>query len=75
MAHFRLGAYLYRAGRSEEAAAQMRAAQALRPENWNYKRQSWNLGTIQDYGYESVLDAIRAPGAPLFYRQVDIVNP
>ena len=75
MAQFRLGVYLYENGRAEEAIARFKQAHALRPENWNYKRQAWNLGDIkQDYGYETVLEAIREPGAPQFYRQVELVN-
>ena len=73
-AHFRLGVYLYSVGRETDAAEQMRKAHALRPDNWNYKRQAWNLGKIEEYGYANVIEAIRAPGAPQFYRQVDIVN-
>ena len=53
MAQFRLGVYLYENGGAEEAIARFKQAHALRPENWNYKRQAWNLGDIkQDYGYE-----------------------
>ena len=75
MAHFRLGVHLYENGRGEEAVAQFKKAHAIRPENWNYKRQAWNLGDIkQDYGYENVLEAIRNPDAPEFYRQVELAN-
>jgi tetratricopeptide (TPR) repeat protein len=51
MAHFRLGMYLNAAGRRDEAVAQFKRAQELKPDNWNFKRQAWNLGNIeQDYG-------------------------
>jgi hypothetical protein len=75
MAHFRLGLYLHRQGQAAGAVAQFKRAHELEPDNWNYKRQAWNLGDIEaDYGYKNVLEAIRAPGAPQFYRSVELVN-
>ncbi len=75
LAHFRLGLYLHQRGHTEDAIAQFKKAHELEPGNWNYKRQTWNLGDIsKDYGYENILSAIRGPGLPEFYRQVDIVN-
>jgi tetratricopeptide (TPR) repeat protein len=51
MAHFRLAVYLHDQGQDEAAIAHFKQAQALRPDNWNYKRQAWNLGDIaRDYG-------------------------
>jgi hypothetical protein len=51
MAHFRLAVHLHEQGRAEAAIAHFKRAQALRPDNWNYKRQAWNLGDIaHDYG-------------------------
>lgn len=51
MAYFRLGSYLSQIGRSQDAVVHFKRAQALRPQNWNYKRQAWNLGDIErDYG-------------------------
>lgn len=73
-AHFRLGLHLHRLGRVDEATAHMKQAHALKPDNWNYKRQAWNLGKIEDFGFANVVEAIRQPGAPQFYRTVDIVN-
>ncbi len=74
LAHFRLGLYLHEHGHDEAATEEFKAAHALEPGNWNYKRQAWNLNGIESYGYENVMTAIREPGAPEFYRQVDIVN-
>jgi hypothetical protein len=74
LAHFRLGLYLHEHGREEAATAQFKQAHSLEPGNWNYKRQAWNLDGTAAYGYEDVRQAIREPGAPEFYRQVDIVN-
>lgn len=74
LAHFRLGLWLHEQGHEEAATAEFKRAHALEPRNWNYKRQAWNLDSIEEYGYENVLQAIRDPAAPEFYRQVDIVN-
>jgi hypothetical protein len=74
MAHFRLGVYLHDHGDEEAAIEQFKQAHTLEPGNWNYKRQAWNLGGTETYGFENVMQAIREPGAPEFYRQVDIVN-
>jgi tetratricopeptide (TPR) repeat protein len=50
-AHFRLGVYLHEQGEAEAAVAQFKRAHELKPENWNYKRQAWNLGDLErDYG-------------------------
>jgi hypothetical protein len=51
MAHFRLGVYLHEQGRLQDSVAQFKHAHALKPDNWNYKRQAWNLQDIEkDYG-------------------------
>lgn len=75
MAHFRLGVYLHQRGQAEAAIAQFKEAHALAPDNYNYRRQAYNLGRIkEDYGYETMRDVLQEPGAPPFYRQVEIVN-
>lgn len=49
--HFRLGVYLQEQGRTAEAIEQFKLAHALKPDNWNYKRQAWALADLeQDYG-------------------------
>ncbi|MSQ42166.1 MAG: thioredoxin family protein [Dehalococcoidia bacterium] len=64
-AHFRLGFYLHEQGHTAEAIAQFKRAHALKPDNWNYKRQAWNLGNIeQDYGM-TTREAF-AGGIPLY---------
>ena len=51
LTHFRLGLYLEGQAQHAEAVTQFKLAHELRPENWNYKRQAWNLGDIEgDYG-------------------------
>jgi hypothetical protein len=42
-AHFELGAYLHRQGRTDDAARHWREAHGLQPDNWTYKRQAWSL--------------------------------
>ena len=51
MAYFRLGLYLHEQGHPADAITQFKRAHALKPDNWNIKRQAWNLGDLeQDYG-------------------------
>lgn len=74
-AHFRLGVALHHGGHPDAAIAQFKAAHALAPDNWNYRRQAYNLGRIkEDYGYETMREVIQDPSSPPFYRTVDIVN-
>lgn len=42
-ANFRMGAFLYGQGRQSEAQRFFTEATKLRPENWNFWRQAWNL--------------------------------
>lgn len=51
IAHFRLGVYLHDQGYGADAIPHFKRAQELRPQNWNFKRQAWNLGDAErDYG-------------------------
>jgi tetratricopeptide (TPR) repeat protein len=50
MAHFRLGTYLEEHGHHEQAVLQFKRALELKPENWNYRRQAYNLGSADEYG-------------------------
>lgn len=72
MAYFRLAVYLYQQGHSQEAVAHFKRAQALRPQNWNYKRQAWNLGDIEsDYG-TTFQEARQDPASQPFYPPLDL---
>lgn len=42
-AHFRLGQYLYQQGHHRAAQRYFAEATRLHPENWSFKRQSWEL--------------------------------
>ena len=73
MAHFRLGLYLEDQGHHAEAVAQFKQAHELKPENWNYKRQAWNLGDIEgDYG-TTMQEAFRG-GIPM-YPPLELPDP
>jgi hypothetical protein len=68
VAHFRLGVYLHGQGHAAEAISHFKQAHALRPDNWNYKRQAWNLGDAQrDYGttFQAELARFGPAHAPL----------
>ena len=63
-AEFRLGVYLHGRGETAEAVAHFKRAHELSPENWNYKRQAWNLGDIErDYG--TTMQQERERGIPM----------
>ena len=63
-AHFRLGVHLHEHGRSDSAIEHFKRAHALSPENWNYKRQAWNLGDVErDYG--TTMQQEREKGIPM----------
>jgi hypothetical protein len=71
-ASFHLGTYLALHGHPEEALVHFKRAHALRPENWTYKRQAWNLGDIErDYG-TTFQEAIKDPASGSFYPPLDL---
>ena len=75
MAHFRLASYLDQQGHSQEAVAHFKQAHALKPENWNYKRQAWNLGNVEeDYG-TTFQEARQDPNSQPFYPPLDLPEP
>jgi hypothetical protein len=75
MAYFRLGVYLNQQGHSQDAVPHFKRAQALRPQNWNYKRQAWNLGNIErDYGTTFQV-AREDPASQPFRPPLDLPEP
>jgi hypothetical protein len=73
VANFRLGVYLFEQGHGDEAVPYFKRAHGLRPDNWNYKRQAWNLGDAErDYG-TTFQEEIRKVG-PL-YEPLDLPDP
>lgn len=74
MAHFRLGVYLEEQGHHEASVRQLKRAHELKPDNWNYKREAWTLGDIeQDYGTNR-REAIAESGIP-FYPPLELPEP
>jgi hypothetical protein len=73
-AAFHLGTYLALHGNPAEALIHFKRAHALRPENWTYKRQAWNLGDIErDYG-TNFQEALKDPASGPFYPPIDLVE-
>ena len=73
-AFFHLGTYLAKQGHATEALVHFKRAHALRPENWTYKRQAWNLGDIErDYG-TTFQEALKDPASGPFYPSLDLVD-
>ena len=71
-ASFHLGTYLALRGHPEDALVHFKRAHSLRPENWTYKRQAWNLGDIErDYG-TTFQEALKDPASGSFYPPVDL---
>jgi tetratricopeptide (TPR) repeat protein len=73
MAHFRLGVYLDRHGHHGEAVTQFKQALALKPENWNYRRQAYNLGSADEYGM-TMQEAMQAVG-PMYAVPLELPDP
>ena len=61
MAHFRLGVHLDSHGHHAEAVEQFKQALALKPDNWNYRRQAYNLGNADEYGV-TIQEAMQSVG-------------
>jgi len=74
-AFFRLGLHLHRQGHVQDAIVHFKRAHALRPNDWNYKRQAWNLGNVEkDYG-TTLADARKDPASEPFYLPLDLPEP
>jgi len=74
-AFFNLGTYLALHGHPADALVHFKRAHALRPENWIYKRQAWNLGDIErDYG-TTFQDALKDPASGAFYPPLNLTEP
>jgi hypothetical protein len=68
IALFRLGVYLSEQGYGAAAGPYFKRAIALRPDDWNTRRQAWNLGDIaRDYGttFQEEVREVGPPNAPL----------
>jgi DNA-binding transcriptional LysR family regulator len=75
-AHFELGQQLVRMGRGAGAVPHFRAAHALQPDNWTYKRQAWSLvdptqGPTSFYEGDWLSD-VRKIGAENYYPALEM---
>jgi len=73
MAHFRLGTYLDRHGHHEQAVVQFQRALELKPDNWNYRRQAYNLGSADEYGM-TMQEAMQTVG-PMYAVPLQLPEP
>ncbi len=71
-AFFHLATYLAQQGHPDDALVHFKRAHALRPDNWTYKRQAWNLGDIErDYG-TTFQEAVKDPASGPFYPPLEL---
>jgi tetratricopeptide (TPR) repeat protein len=73
MAHFRLGIHLDGQGHHEAAVEQFKRALELKPDNWNYRRQAYNLGSADEYGM-TMQEAMQAIG-PMYAMPLELPEP
>lgn len=73
MVHFRLGVYLDEQGHHDQAVAQFKRALELKPDNWNYRRQAYNLGSADEYGM-TMQEAMQAVG-PMYAMPLELPEP
>lgn len=73
MAHFRLGTWLEEHGHHPEAVAQFKQALELKPDNWNYRRQAYNLSSADEYGL-TIPEAIQSVG-PMYAKPLQLPEP
>jgi hypothetical protein len=73
-AHFRLGSYLRRHGEEVEGDEHLSEAKRLRPESWNFRRQTWNLEAPGDErsGGPEFWAAVEALGDDYYYAPIDM---
>ncbi len=71
-ASFRLGQHLYEQGHRESALRHFAEARRLRPESWNYKRQTWELEEPGKAAGPEFWAAVDALGAEPYYPPVEM---
>jgi tetratricopeptide (TPR) repeat protein len=71
-ANFRLGQYLYQQGHPQAAQRYFAEAKRLHPENWSFKRQSWELEGQGKASGPEFWAAVDALGENLYYPTVDL---
>lgn len=72
VAHFRIGRFLWDQGDAGEAYAFLEEAKRLRPDSWNFRRQTWNLEAPGDErsGGPEFWAAVEALGDHWYYEPV-----
>jgi hypothetical protein len=71
-ANFRLGQYLYQQGHKQDAQRYFAEAKRLRPESWNFKRQSLELEEVGKASGPEFWAAVDALGERPYYQRVEI---
>ena len=71
-ANFRLGQYLYQQGHRQEAQWYFAEATRLHPENWSFKRQSWELEEPGKASGPEFWAAVEALGEKPYYPPVNL---
>lgn len=71
-ANFRLGQYLYQHGHHQDAQRYFAEAKRLRPESWNFKRQSWELEEPGKASGPEFWAAVDALGEKPYYPPVEM---
>lgn len=72
VANFRIGRFLWEQGDADEAFAFLEEAKRLRPDSWNFRRQTWNLEAPGDErsGGSEFWAAVEALGDHWYYEPV-----
>ena len=71
-ANFRLGQYLYQQGHARDAQRCFAEAKRLRPESWNFKRQSWELEEVGKASGPEFWAAVDALGEKPYYPPAEL---
>jgi hypothetical protein len=71
-AHFRLGVWLHRHGKANEAAQHFAEASRLHPDSWNMWRQAADLEAVGNAGGEAFWDRVKALGDRPYYTPPDL---
>jgi len=71
-ANFRLGQYLYQQGHHQAAQRSFAEAKRLHPENWSFKRQSWELEELGKASGPEFWAAVDALGEKPYYPPVNL---
>jgi hypothetical protein len=74
-AYFRLATFLEQQGHGVAAVPYFREAHALKPENWNYRRQAYSLVDAEAAYGTTMAEVMRDPSSPPFYPPFELPTP